>query len=243
MEFRAIKRSTTPEKVAQEILRSIKAGDIRPGERLPPERDLTKMFGVGRSSVREAIVALVLLGFLEVIQGKGTFLRKDHPPVRLSASRLHEVLTAEDIVELMELREILEFSTVRRATKAHAPADIRRLRRAVMRMRNNSGDIKRFYQADLEFHTALAAATGNKMIHEVAKMVLERTYTYYARFFPESLFEPQKAADTAENILAALESGDAAQAVRHMREHLKTVRTGVVKVVPELKKKRGAGRS
>ena len=63
MKFQAIRRSTTPEMVIGEILKSVKSGQLKPGDKLPPERELTQMFGVGRSSIREAITALALMGY------------------------------------------------------------------------------------------------------------------------------------------------------------------------------------
>ena len=95
MKFQAIRRSTTPEMVIGEILKSVKSGQLKPGDKLPPERELTQMFGVGRSSIREAITALALMGYLDVTQGKGAFLKDDIPSGDLSAAQLNEVLAAE----------------------------------------------------------------------------------------------------------------------------------------------------
>lgn len=77
MKFALIQKNKAPVMIVRQILMSLETGEIKPEEKLPPERELAKMFGVGRSSVREAIGVLVVMGFLEVIQGKGTYVRKD----------------------------------------------------------------------------------------------------------------------------------------------------------------------
>jgi GntR family transcriptional repressor for pyruvate dehydrogenase complex len=75
MAFETIRRSSAPEMVAEQIINKIAGGELAPGSRLPAQRDLARMLGVGRSSVREAINALVVMGYLEPLQGKGTFIK------------------------------------------------------------------------------------------------------------------------------------------------------------------------
>ena len=67
--------------VVEQILDSLKTGEFSPGEKLPSQMNLADMFEVGRSSVREAIKALDAMGYLEVIQGRGTFLKRIFRPM------------------------------------------------------------------------------------------------------------------------------------------------------------------
>jgi GntR family transcriptional repressor for pyruvate dehydrogenase complex len=71
--FKAIEKSTASRMVVEQILDSLKTGEFSPGEKLPFQMNLADMFEVGRSSVREAVNALDFMGYLEVIQGRGTF--------------------------------------------------------------------------------------------------------------------------------------------------------------------------
>jgi GntR family transcriptional repressor for pyruvate dehydrogenase complex len=73
MPFKAIEKSTASRMVVEQILDSLKTGEFSPGEKLPFQMNLADMFEVGRSSVREAVKALDFMGYLEVIQGRGTF--------------------------------------------------------------------------------------------------------------------------------------------------------------------------
>ena len=79
MTFETIHKRSAPEKVVEQILQKVKAGELLPGSRLPSQRELAQIMGVGRSSMREAINALVVMGYLEAIHGKGTFIRKALP--------------------------------------------------------------------------------------------------------------------------------------------------------------------
>ncbi len=115
VKFKTIQKSSAPEIIINEIIQHIKSGELKPGNNLPTERDMSQMFGVGRSSIREAIKALVLSGYLESSQGKGTFIKKDLPVNDLTLTNLQHALAAEQIIELMELREILECNAVKLA--------------------------------------------------------------------------------------------------------------------------------
>ena len=75
MTFETIRKSSAPDMVAEQIIEMIAGGELAPGTQLPAQRDLAQMLGVGRSSVREAINALVVMGYLEPLQGKGTFIK------------------------------------------------------------------------------------------------------------------------------------------------------------------------
>ena len=74
MSFKTIKRESTLEVIVQQIKDQIKKGILKPGEKLPSERKLADLLRVSRASIREAIQALAFSGYLEVNQGKGTFI-------------------------------------------------------------------------------------------------------------------------------------------------------------------------
>ncbi len=236
MNYRTIKRSSTSELVMKEILESIKSGDLKPGDKLPPERELTKMFGVGRSTLREAISALVLVGYLEVIQGRGTFLRKDFQPANLSAMELSDIQTAASIIDLVEVREILECNAVKLATRRAKSDDIRLIIDALAKMKETVDDYKRFSDHDFNFHIALAQATGNNMILEMMKLIVNKVHEQYDRFNPKTLFQTEKAVFTAEQIVASITNGEAEKAAGFMRDHLNLVTIELKRMVPEAKR-------
>jgi GntR family transcriptional regulator, transcriptional repressor for pyruvate dehydrogenase complex len=235
MKFDTIQRSSTTEIIIAEILAKVKSGELRPGDKLPPEREMVRMFGVGRSSIREAVKGLVLLGYLDVIQGKGTFLKQDPAFGDLASAQLRHLLTAENIFDLMEVRQILECNAVRLATRRAAPEDLERIRKALDRMRACENDADGFYDPDFDFHMAIAEASGNSMILEMMRFIIETCHRQYAKFKPQGLCPPHQAVATAQNILDLLEKGDEVHSARAMREHLRLVEIELRRVMPGIK--------
>lgn len=231
MKFKTIQKSSTPEIIINEIIQHIKSGELKPGSKLPTERDMSQMFGVGRSSIREATKALVLSGYLESSQGKGTFIRKDLPVSDMTLSNLRHALVAEQIIELMELREILECNAVKLAAKRANPEDLRRIREALERMQACKADIKRFYDPDFDFHVAIAEATHNEMICETMKQIIEKSHESYEKFMPDRLCPPEQAILTARQIASCIEAGEAEEASRCMKAHLDLVGIELQRVV------------
>jgi GntR family transcriptional repressor for pyruvate dehydrogenase complex len=231
MQFKTIQKSSTPEIIINEIIQHIKSGELKPGSKLPTERDMSQMFGVGRSSIREAIKAMVLSGYLESSQGKGTFIRKHLPVGDMTLSNLQHALAAEQIMELMELREILECNAVKLAVERARPEDIRRINEALERMQACQADIKKFYDPDFDFHVAIAEATHNEMICETMKQIIEKSHESFEKFMPDRLCPPEQAILTARQIVSCIKDGNAEEASRCMKEHLVLVGIELKRVV------------
>ncbi|GGJ82071.1 FadR/GntR family transcriptional regulator [Deinococcus aquiradiocola] len=155
--------------VLQELRQAITSGGLAPGDRLPPERDLAAQFGVGRSSVREALSVLQMSGLLDVRHGQGTYVLHVPPPADLApdAATPNEQL---DFLPLTEARYAFELGVARLAADRRDPAGLSALRHAVTALRASAvqGDAAGFERANLDFHLALAATTGNAALNAVA---------------------------------------------------------------------------
>lgn len=239
MNYTTIQRSSTSELVMKEILNSITTGELKPGDKLPPERELTKMFGVGRSTLREATSALVLVGCLQVIQGRGIFLRKDFQPDSPFTIELSNIQAAVNIIDLVEVREILECNSVKLAARRADAKNIRQIQKAISRMKEAIDDIKRFSQHDFDFHIALAGSTGNEMIHEMMKRILKKVFKEYEYFQPKALFQVDEAILTAEQIVSCVVEGEEGKAAGFMRDHLNLVTTELKRMMPGVEWSKG----
>jgi GntR family transcriptional repressor for pyruvate dehydrogenase complex len=235
MNYRMVKRSSATELVMNEILNSITTGELKPGDRLPPERELTKMFGVGRSTLREATSALVRMGCLEVIQGKGTFLKKDFEPTRPFAMTLSDLQAAASIFDLIEIREILECNGVMLAARRANAGDIRQIKETLSKMKGAVRDIQKFSEYDFEFHVALAKASGNNMIYEMMTWIVRKVHEQYEKFRPKALFQMDEAISTAEAIVSSVVKGEEAESAQLMRDHLNLVTAEVKRMMPDIK--------
>ena len=147
-----LRKHSLADTLAQRLQRRIAAGKFRTGERLPTESELMRMFGVGRSTVREAVRMLSDRGFLNVRQGAGTFVAAPAASDALVEQRLRRA----DIRELDEVRKILEAAIVERAAARRTPQDMERIE-SLLAQRG----------AAIAFHAAIAEATHNKILSEL----------------------------------------------------------------------------
>ena len=156
MTFETIQKSSAPEMVAEQVVRKITAGELPPGSRLPSQRDLAQMLGVGRSSVREAINALVVMGYLEPQQGRGTFIKSPLPTDDSGMEKLKSAFSAGSIFDLMEARELLECKSASLAAERADTEQADKLRTTVKAVATSANAYASFLEADIRFHEAVA---------------------------------------------------------------------------------------
>jgi DNA-binding FadR family transcriptional regulator len=209
--------------VVTQILALLRSGSIRPGDLLPPEPELMRLTGVGRSTVREAIRTLETLQLVEVRQGRGTVVagapgdRLDDPHMLLFISD-HRAL-----LDVIEARRAIEPLIARLAAQRATPADIERLGRALATIKAIlAGDIAPsvWREAHLEFHAALAHATHN--------VVVTRMWASVATFLRESPLiaaHPRAGWEAAgwpihERLYTAVARADVAGALAAMEAHV-----------------------
>jgi GntR family transcriptional repressor for pyruvate dehydrogenase complex len=155
-------RPKTYKLVADQLLELIAAGRLRPGDPVPPERELVENYRVGRSSVREALRMLESQGLIEA-RGNGTFT-VSHARNTLNQSLELLLSVAEaDLHELFEIRRILEGECAALAAGRRREADLVRMRAAIAEMESGIGSEDAYIAADLEFHLTIAEATGNRV--------------------------------------------------------------------------------
>lgn len=222
--FDVIERQTrVPLIIVDQLIGKIKSGLLKPEQRLPPERELANMLGVGRSSVREAIGVLIAMKYLEVVQGKGTFVCKELPSQH-DDNNLESILVAAPMFDLMEARKMMEAISAQMAAERANAEQIALLQKAYENIEASGDDVLAFYRADHEFHEILAEATGNIFISESIKKLIHEVQT---RHDDEFLKASHKTKDdtliTAQNILQAVMSGKGEEAALWMNKHLSGV--------------------
>jgi GntR family transcriptional repressor for pyruvate dehydrogenase complex len=233
MNFQTIQKSSTPERVAEQILQHIEGGTLAAGARLPSQRELAEQLGVGRSSLREAINALTVMGYLEVRHGSGTYVRQARPVAAGTARQLTQALGAVSLLELMEAREMLECKSAALAAERADVAQVRRIEESLREAQRAPKDYALFLKADIQFHTALAEAAGNGVIQEMTRLVLERLELQHHRLHTERLSAAYRAESiaSAREVAAAVARGDAEGAARWMQAHLSVIRAELQKLL------------
>jgi GntR family transcriptional repressor for pyruvate dehydrogenase complex len=151
---------TTDQAIAK-IKNLISSGEFTAGERLPTERELTRQFGVSRSSLREAVRALALVGVLESRVGDGTYVTTLEPELLLTGiGFVSDLARVDSLLEMHQVRRILEPEATRLATPRLTDDDFRRLDECLDRMENADG-VPAFIEADAAFHRVILDACGN----------------------------------------------------------------------------------
>jgi len=166
-----VKRTSLSENIAQQIVTLISTGDLKPGQRLPAERALCTYFGVGRSSLREAIRCLAMIGILDVSIGNGTFLALSPEKFVGKIFEWRMLVEQRDMQNLMEVRLALECAAAARAAVCGTEEQFRQLEVIVKKMQSNISQPKRFIKLDLEYHVLLAEASNNKLLHDLLFMI------------------------------------------------------------------------
>lgn len=163
VEFHTIQKSRSlPEVVLEEIQRLIAEGHFHPGDQFPSEMELAERFGVGRSSIREAMRVLQLMGVVEVIQGKGTFVREPGIlPLVIDWSRISQMGI---ISEVMEARQFMEVLLAQLAAERATDEDIESLRSLLDRSEDSISNIESSVETCVDFHLALADAAHNQVL-------------------------------------------------------------------------------
>jgi GntR family transcriptional repressor for pyruvate dehydrogenase complex len=206
--------------LSEVLEKEIREGRLGPGDRLPTEAALAASAGVSRTVVREAVAALKAAGLVETRQGAGAFVRT--PPPSFGPVPGIEKATVEDILWILELRLAVEVEAASLAAIRRKPADIETLDAAIAAMTRANREGADGVPADLAFHRALAAATGNpyfgRFLDQLGELALPRR-----RLLPNASFGQDYLALVEREhraIRDAVESQDSALAAAAMRGHL-----------------------
>ena len=220
-EFEVVRRNRLYEEVAKQIERLI-LKKLRPGDRLPSERELADMLRVSRGSIRDAIRSLELLGLVETRQGTGTIVRETS-----SSALAHPFANAlkrrkELVSELLDFRKMLEPPLAARAATHASPEEVLEMEDILRRQeeRQRQGDAA--VAEDAEFHYSIALASDNGVVLKVIDTVMDLLRDTRARSLQVE-GRPQKSLSGHRRILAAIKRHDAEAAKAAMRRHLEDV--------------------
>ena len=217
----ALPTGTPVSEVARRLMDLFTSGSIAPGTRLPPERQLAATLGVGRSAVREALAALEILGIVDVRPGSGTYLRGTASELLPQTLRWGLLIGERNTEQLLEMRAGLEIYVARLAAGRADSAHLDDAGVQLERMRMTVGNLKAFARADLEFHLALARASGNDLLVDLLHVVRSLLQVYADRAVHNEA-EARVAIDEHEAVYRAVVRGDEDAAASAMAVHMAT---------------------
>jgi GntR family transcriptional repressor for pyruvate dehydrogenase complex len=220
--FREVRKARRYVEVAEQIQRLIAKGTLKPGDRLPAERELAAQFGVGRSSLRDAIRTLEVMGVVESRHGAGTVIRE--LPAEALVLPLTSVLTRkrEMVAELLDVRRMIEPALAARAAKNATEAEIAHMEDILRRQRDKIRRGELTVPEDSEFHTALVVAARNSVVLRVLDVLMDLLRESRSRSL-QVAGRQQKSYAGHLRILRAIQRRDGAAAEAAVRKHLSEI--------------------
>lgn len=220
--FKKIPKQKVSGKIFDQVKSLIVEGKLLPGQKIPSELELCDLFSVSRSSVREALLRLECLGFVEQRHGEGTFVKSATEAVVLDY--MTEMAGDKDFSKgLMEIREVLEIWAARAAADRATQEDIQGLMEIIRTMESNSGPLPPKYDRNVDLHSRIASATHNPFLIHMMGSFLDWVGTVTHQVYTE----PSQALELYNDltrqhraIVEAIAAGDGEAAAGAMAAHL-----------------------
>lgn len=231
--LKPISKASLYDEAARQLQAAIEAGTWPPGTRLPSERELAQMLGIGRSSVREAMRMLEAIDLVEIRPGEGTFVRRERRP--LADAGVRALLQEEHVAEAYEVRELLDTQVVALAVERATPEDLRAMESALDRMAAQIKIGRTGIEEDHDFHTALTRVVDNQLLLQLHEMLWEKLRPAIEQSF-QVPGRAERALAEHRAILEAVKTRDATAAREHALKHLLSRFTDPA--APALKSKR-----
>ena len=220
--FGTFTRDPLPDQIANRIVELIAERRLRPGERLPPERELATTMGVSRSSLREALRALSMIGVTEMRHGHGTYVTALEPATMMRPLGLVLALSDTGFEELFEARKLVEPPLAGLAAERADAATHAALARCVEASEATVGDDDAFMRVDLELHGLISEAARNailaRLVDSIGELAIASRIT--TTRIPDLR---EQAVRDHRRIVEAIAARDPDGAAAAMMEHLENV--------------------
>ncbi len=226
-----IDRVSISDQVAKQLQSLITSGEFKVGDRLPTENELCAQFGVGRSTVREALRVLVAMGMIRIQPGKGAFVAKDEDN-SFDAIKYWFTEKHAELSELIEVRMAIEPLAVRLAIQRASPESIRQIQEIhnAFKAAAQQKDHIELAILDESFHNAIIYASGNSLLIKIGKLIADAMKEFRARSFAVSE-NISHATIPHEKIVEAILKKNEKAGVAAMMNHLEISKEDMEKVV------------
>jgi DNA-binding FadR family transcriptional regulator len=220
--FKPVKKTKVYEEIVSKVKLMIRQGKLKIGDQLPAERELSEVFKVSRSSVREALRTLESQGFLESRQGNGTYIARQ--PVELLITPLAgAIFTEKDVqIELFEMRRLIEPQLAYLAAERATPEEISRMEKLLVKQEEQLAEGDTATEVDKSFHRTLAEATKNSILIRIIEPLMDSISSSRDRYLQVE-GRPHKSFTRHKQLLMAIKAGDSELAAQVMREHIEDV--------------------
>jgi len=210
--YKPLKKNRLYEEVANQIKQSIFDGHLKPGDQVPPERDLAEMFNVGRPTIREALRTLTVLGLIQSSQGqKGSTIKQADITQYMDTLReqMSWLINADKntLSDLWEVRKFIELGVSHAVARNASDRDIESLNEIMEKMVKAKDDFEVYISFATDFHKKLAQLSGNKVFYIVWSMIQDIMVKGYSskhkEYFPAG---PEKLLEANKRVVEAIKS-------------------------------------
>lgn len=224
--FRPVKTKKVYEEIVEQVKRLIVDGKLQPGDKLLSERELSEELNVSRASVREAFSAMEMMGVITIRPGEGSFVRQVSFEGMLEPLSFILQVEIDDIMQLLEVRKILEVEMAALAAMRATPEDLEAIQRALNSMLSEIRQGEIGDAADVSFHFAVAQAANNSILIKVMSTLTDvmasaflssRQKMFFVENMPSALYASHL------GVYEAIVAKDPKLARIRMREHLTMV--------------------
>lgn len=221
--IKPIKKTSVPEQIIHQLKSLIESGHIKPGNKLPAERDLAGMLAVSRPSLREALRALSLLGIIENRPGSGTYLATSFDKWPLDSFSIFLTINRGALIDIYEARKGMDGAIAGLAAQRRSEEDLRIMSRALKYMKANLKNNDEYARYELDFHFAVVEASKNLVIAglmEKLYRLLQETRDHIYIHAQKAIGRLQQDYDNHKTIFNRIKDGDAEGATKAMIDHL-----------------------
>lgn len=217
--FGTLQKDSLSQKIVDRLLSLIKEKQLKPGDRLPPERELAVSMGVSRPSLREALRALSIMNIIENRQGSGTYITSLEPDRLVEHLDFIIALNDQSFLDLFQARKILEVGLVSLAAQNIREDELSALKLCLAKTAHEIDDPEIFLQCDLEMHQSIIDAARNQILSLFMKSINDLNIASRRRTGESRKLREQTLKDHRV-ILTALQAHNANLAAQAMRDHL-----------------------
>lgn len=229
MSFQPIKTKKIYEEIVEQLKDMMSQGDLKPGDKLPSEREMSESLGVSRASVREALTALEAIGILDIRPGEGTFVRQTNIAETFEPLALVLAVERNPAAQLMEVRRVIETECAALSAQRASNEQLEQIKIS-LEMMKAAETIPLAVEYDLKFHFTIAESTQNTILLRMMNTVADLMHNTFRRDREKLYSQPEKSIQILqehEAIYEAILNRNPSLARKKMLEHINNIENGI----------------
>jgi GntR family transcriptional repressor for pyruvate dehydrogenase complex len=231
LSFKPIRTKKIYAEIVEQLKNMMSDGELKPGNKLPSERDMAESLGVSRASVREALTALEAMGILDMRPGEGTFVKQSSSSGTFEPLALVLAVERNPGEQMMEVRRVLETESAALAAKRLNDKTLQKIKKSLEEMKA-ADNVEQAVACDLKFHFSIAEATQNTILLRIMNTVADLMHHTFRTDREKLYAQGEKGVQIIrehEAILAAIEEQNPEKAREAMLEHINNIEAGIKK--------------